>query len=183
MLEASNYKSVVDQIQQINWTWCYNPRLFLFPTKTPPRSKFVHLLLPVVAAVINPLFHDGVVCVQVDGHVFVLWIQHVAKLLQPTVFWAATCGVPQVVHNVRHIHFTWKMDEPQRHMGTVIYPAPTWTVILSWPLWCSLLLYNIHISCNLRWFCSRLFWCIVTSNVGYRHWQEKVVTIVTVRTG
>lgn len=61
---------------------------------------------PIVAAVVNPLPHHGVVSVQVDGDVLVLRIQHVAEFLQSTVLWAAAGGVPQVVHDVRHVHFT-----------------------------------------------------------------------------
>lgn len=41
--------------------------------------------VPVVAAVIDPLLHDGMVGVQVNRDVFVFWIKHVAKLLQSTV--------------------------------------------------------------------------------------------------
>lgn len=61
---------------------------------------------PIVAAVVNPLPHHGVVSVQVDGDVLVLRIQHVAELLQSAVLRVATGGVPQVVHDVRHVHFT-----------------------------------------------------------------------------
>lgn len=35
-----------------------------------------------------------------------LRIQHVAEFLQAAVLRAATGGVPQVVHDVRHVHFT-----------------------------------------------------------------------------
>lgn len=63
-------------------------------------------LVPVVAAVINPLPHHSVIGVQVDGDVLVLWVQHVAQLLQSTVLRAAAGGVAQVVHDVGHVHFT-----------------------------------------------------------------------------
>lgn len=59
---------------------------------------------PVVAAVVDPLPHHGVVRVQVDGHVLVLRVQHVAELLQAAVLRAAAGGVAQVVHDVRHVH-------------------------------------------------------------------------------
>lgn len=62
--------------------------------------------MAVPAAVIDPLFHDGVIRVQVDRHVLVLRVEHVAELLQPAVLWAAAGGVPQVVHDVGHKHFT-----------------------------------------------------------------------------
>lgn len=59
---------------------------------------------PVVAAVVDPLLHHGVVRVQVDGHVLLLRVQHVAELLQAAVLRAAAGGVAQVVHDVRHVH-------------------------------------------------------------------------------
>lgn len=51
-----------------------------------PEMYFARMPLPVVAAVINPLPHDSMVGVQVNGDIFVFWIQHVAKLLQSAVF-------------------------------------------------------------------------------------------------
>lgn len=74
----------------------------------------VYLSVPVVAAVVNPLLHDGVIRIQVDWDVFVLWIEHVAKFLQSAVLWAAAGGVPQVVHDVRHVHFTCNMTTTKR---------------------------------------------------------------------
>lgn len=44
------------------------------------------LSVPVVAAVINPLSHDGVIGIQVNRDVFALRVEHIAKLLQSAVF-------------------------------------------------------------------------------------------------
>lgn len=60
-----------------------------------------------IAAVVDPLPHDGVVRVQVDGDVFAFGVQHVAEFLQAAVLRAAAGRVPQVIHDVRHVHFTW----------------------------------------------------------------------------
>lgn len=65
----------------------------------------------VPAAVVDPLLHDGVIRVQVDGDVLVLRVEHVAELLQPAVLGAAAGGVPQVVHDVGHKDFTCRTDE------------------------------------------------------------------------
>lgn len=84
----------------------------------------LYLSVPVVAAVVNPLLHDGVIRIQVDWDVFVLWIKHVAKFLQSAVLWAAAGGVPQVVHDVRHVHFTCNMTTTKRRSKQI-----------SWRLW------------------------------------------------
>lgn len=70
--------------------------------------------MAVPAAVIDPLLHDGVIRVQVDRHVLVLRVEHVAELLQPAVLWAAAGGVPQVVHDVGHKHFTCSAEGSRR---------------------------------------------------------------------
>lgn len=76
-------------------------------------------VLPIVTAIVDPLPHYGVIRVQVNGNVFVFWIEHIAKFLQSAVFWGATGGVTQVVHNVRDEHFTCKMKVAQRHLKEI----------------------------------------------------------------
>lgn len=48
--------------------------------------KTQYLPVPAIAAVIDPLPHHSVVGIQIYGHVFLFRVQHVAKLLQTTVF-------------------------------------------------------------------------------------------------
>lgn len=40
-------------------------------------------------------------------------VQHVAQLLQSAVLGATTGGVSQIVHDVRHVHFTYKQIKPE----------------------------------------------------------------------
>ena len=47
---------------------------------------FVAVLILLIATVIDPLLHDGVVGVQIDGDVLALRVQHVAQILQAAVF-------------------------------------------------------------------------------------------------
>lgn len=67
---------------------------------------FVAIFVLLISAVLDPLLHDGMVGVQVDGDVLVLGVQHVAQLLQTAVLRAPTGGVAQVVHNPGYIHLT-----------------------------------------------------------------------------
>lgn len=61
-----------------------------------------------IATVFDPLLHDGVVGVQVNGDVLVFGVQHVTQFFQAAVLRATTRRVSQIVHDVRHVHFPYR---------------------------------------------------------------------------
>lgn len=102
------------QPNPILWTWCPNATFFpepqgkfLSPVFTEALwEKFIKMPLPFPLTVFDPLSHDGVVCFQVHGDIFVLWVKHVAQLLKTTVLWSPTGCMSQIINYFGHCHFS-----------------------------------------------------------------------------
>lgn len=104
-------------------TWGQNPVPGMHTVDKPPKAfAYRHLInkilgwiplknratiswLPVLLAVLNPFFHDGVIGLQIDGNVPLLRVKHVAQLSKSTVFRIPTRHVLEKVYNFGNGHF------------------------------------------------------------------------------
>lgn len=82
-------------------------RSFYSPIFTEAFTRSVDKnLLPFSLTVFNPLFHDGMICFQVNGDVFVIWVKHVAQFFKTTVFWSPTSCMSQIINYLGNCDFS-----------------------------------------------------------------------------